>query len=159
MHQLSSFAMVFLPTMMSVLSDTDENLKRNTTFCYGVCAEGLKEVVTPSTYYPQVMHALSLLFGMDVAVENGSSASCVDNAAAVMSHMIMVSPNDVPLATVLPVIIKSLPLNNDMTDNETVYKCLLELMEMNNTNAVNNKLNIQRVFQEAVKNNSSLEEV
>ena len=79
---------------------------------------------------------------MDMSVGNDSSATCVDNAAVAMSHMIMASPNDVPLVTMLPVVLKSLPLKNDMTANETVYKCLLGLMEMKNAKAVNSKLEI-----------------
>ena len=53
-----------------------------------------------------------------------------------MPHMIMASSNKVPLESALPVILKLLPLKNNMTVNETVYKCLLGFMEMNNTKAL-----------------------
>ena len=74
---------------------------------------------------------------MDVYVGNTIIVICVDNAAAAIYRVIMASQNYVPLATVLAVILKSLPLKNDMTANDMVYKCLLGVMEMNNINAVN----------------------
>ena len=76
---------------------------------------------------------------MDVSVGNNSSDACVDNDAAAMSRMIMASPNDVPLATVLHIILKSLQSKNYMTANEMVYKCMLGVMEMNNDDAINYK--------------------
>ena len=88
------------------------------------------------------MQAISPLFGMEMSVGNNSSATCVDNDAAAMSHMIVASPNDVSLETVLPVTLKNLLLKNDMTANEMVYKCMLGLIEMNNADAANKKLEI-----------------
>ena len=82
------------------------------------------------------MQAISPLFGMKMSVGNDISATCVGNAAVAMSHMIMESPNDVPLTTVPPVILKILTLKNNMTVNETVYKCLLGFMGMNNAKAL-----------------------
>ena len=54
----------------------------------------------------------------------------------------------------LPYILRSLPLKNDMTENETVYRCLLRLLEMNQEDAVSCKAEIKRIFQEACTGNS-----
>jgi len=146
---------IFLPAVFSGLADTDENVRRNAAFCAGVCAEGLREKATQ--YYPQMMAALSPLFSIDPTLGD-SAAACIDNAAAAMSRMIMASPSDVPLGQVLPVILKSLPLKNDMTENETVYKCILGLISLNNADAVANKGEIRRVFQEAVAQSSKVDD-
>ena len=146
---------IFLPAVLAGLADEDDNVKRNAAFCGGVCAEGLKEII--SSHYPQLFQALSPIFGMDTSATDSSKA-CVDNAAAAISRMIMASPTDVPLGQVLPVVLKSLPLKNDMTENETVYKCILGLISMNNADAAANKAEIQRVFTEAIAEGSKVDD-
>lgn len=145
---------IFLPAVLAGLADTDENVRRNAAFCAGVCAEGLGEKATKD--YPQMMQALSPLFGTDISLGD-AAAACIDNAAAALSRMIMTSPADVPLNQVLPVVLKSLPLKNDMTENETVYKCILGLISLNNADAVANKAEIRRVFQEAIAEGSKVD--
>jgi hypothetical protein len=103
------------------------------------------------------MQGLSPLFGVDIS-SGDAAAACVDNAAAAMSRIIMTSPADVPLGQVLPVVLKSMPLKNDMTENETVYKCILGLINSNNADAAANKAEIRRVFQEAVAESSKVDD-
>lgn len=146
---------IFLPAVLAGLADADENVRRNAAFCAGVCAEGLREHATRN--YPELMQGLSPLFSIDIS-SGDAAAACVDNAAAAMSRMIMASTTDVPLGQVLPVVLKSLPLKNDMTENETVYKCILGLIESNNADAAANKQEIKRVFQQAVDSNSKVDD-
>lgn len=147
---------VFLPVVQAGLADENDNVKRNAAFCAGVCAEGLKQSIS-AQFYPQLLQALSPLFSIDTN-ETDSSKACVDNAAAALSRMIMASPGDVPLGQVLPVILKSLPLKDDMTENLTVYNCLLGLINMNNADAAANKAEIRRVFMEAVAEQSKVDD-
>ena len=147
---------VFLAAVLAGLADEDDNVKRNAAFCGGVCAEGLKESIS-AQYYPQLLQALSPLFGIDTSASDSSKA-CVDNAAAAISRMIMAAPGDVPLGQVLPPVLRCLPLKNDMTENETVYNCLLGLISMNNADAAANKTEIRRVFMEAVAEGSKVDD-
>lgn len=148
---------VFFPAIMAGLADADDNVKRNAAFCAGVSAEGLGDSVAP-TSYPQLLQGLSPLFSIDASASDGSAA-CVDNAAAAVSRLIMASPTNVPLAAVLPTLLKALPLKNDFTENETVYKCLLGLMKMNCQELADQKGELRRVFEEAVGDDKVDEEI
>ena len=46
---------VFLPVVLAGLADSDDNVKRNSAFCAGSCAEGLGERACAS--YPQLLSA------------------------------------------------------------------------------------------------------
>ena len=149
------WATVFLPAILAGLADEDHNVNRNAAFCAGTCCEGLGELVVGD--YPQVLPAIGQLFNID-ASSSDQSAAAVDNAAAGVCRMIMASPNNVPINQVLPVLLKALPLKNDLTENETVYKCLLGLLQMNNADAIAQKAEIKRVFVEATAAESKLED-
>lgn len=118
---------VFLPAILSGLADEDDNVKRNAAFCVGVCCEYLKEAITSD--YQNILQQLAPIFNLDPNATD-SSAACIDNAAAAVARMIMASPHHVPLGQVLPVFWRALPLKTDMTENETVYTCLLGLLSM-----------------------------
>ena len=72
--------------------------------------------------------------------------------------MIMASPNNVPIPDLLKAIIHNLPLKNDMTENETVYKCVLGLLQMNNVEITPFKADLKRVFSEAVAEGSRVDD-
>lgn len=151
----SNWQSVFLPAILSGLADPDDNVKRNAAFCAGVCCEGLGEAV--GAQYPQLLQAVSPLFGIDATLGD-SSAAAIDNAAAAVSRMIMASPGNVPMAQVLPALLNALPLKNDMTENETIYKCLLGLLQMNQPDAIANKAELRRIFTEATAEGSKVDE-
>mmetsp|Transcript_3516 Transcript_3516/g.5285 ORF Transcript_3516/g.5285 Transcript_3516/m.5285 type:complete len:1075 (+) Transcript_3516:184-3408(+) len=146
---------VFFPAILAGLADADDNVKRNAAFCTGVCCEGLGENIASD--YPQLLQAISPLFSVDPTAGD-SSAACIDNAAAGVSRMIMASPGNVPMPQVLPVLLKALPLKNDMTENETVYKCLLGLLQMNQPDAIANKAEFRRIFAEAIAEGSKVDD-
>jgi len=146
---------VFLPAVLAGLADPDDNVKRNAAFCAGVSCEGLGEAI--AAQYPQLLQAISPIFSVDPA-QGDATAAALDNAAAAVSRMIMASPGNVPMAQVLPALLKALPLKNDMTENETVYKCLLGLLQMNQPDAIANKAELRRIFTEATSEGSKVEE-
>lgn len=141
------WASVFLPAIMAGFADTDDNVKRNACFCAGVCAEGLGEGAAAA--YPQILEGVSPVFGIDIE-SSDAAAGCVDNAAAAVSRMIVANPSSVPLAAVLPVFLKSLPLKSDVSENETVYNCVLTLIKNNCKELADLKVELKRVFEEAV---------
>jgi len=146
---------VFFPAIMAGLTDPDDNVKRNAAFCTGVCCEGLGDAI--AAVYPQFLQSISPIFALDPN-SSDSAAAAVDNAAAAISRMIMAVPASVPIGQVLPVLLKALPLKNDMTENETVYKCLIGLLQMNQEDAIANKAEIRRIFTEATAEGSRVEE-
>jgi hypothetical protein len=104
-----------------------------------------------------MLQALSHLFSLD-GTQSDTAAACVDNACAAVARMIMTSPSHVPLGQVLPVVLKAMPLKNDMTENETVYNCLLSLLQANNADIRVNKVELTRVFGQASSDDSKVDD-
>lgn len=146
---------IFLPAIMAGLSDPSDDVRRNAAFCAGVCCEHLRENVVDA--YPQILSALEPLFGVDPS-SGESAAACVDNVAACVARMIMTSPSHLPMPQVLPALLKLLPLKTDMTENETVYKCLLGLLQMNHPDAIAQKGELRRIFTDAVSPDSKVDD-
>jgi hypothetical protein len=146
---------IYFPAILAGLGDPVDDVKRNGAFCAGVCCESLGEKIGDK--YPQLLQAVSPLFTIDPS-SGESSAAAVDNAAAAVSRMIMACPNHVPMAQVLPVLLKALPLKSDMTENETIYKCLFGLQQMNQPDLVANKDEVRRVFTAATSDESTVDE-
>jgi hypothetical protein len=146
---------VFLPATTAGLGDPSDDVKRNAAFCAGVCCEKLREHVAAD--YPEILQALEPLFRID-ASSGDSAAACVDNAAACIARMIMASPGSVSMAQVFPALLGLLPLKTDMTENETVYTCLIGLIEANIPDAMSQKPQLRRVFTEATAPGSKVEE-
>ena len=149
------WANVFLPAVLAGLADPSEDVKRNAVFCAGVCCEGLKEQIASA--YPQLLQAIEPLFHID-ATKGESAAACVDNAAAAVARMIMAGPNHLPMNQVLPALLKLLPLKTDMTENETVYTCVLGLLQMNHPDALAQKEEFRRIFTQAVSDGSKVDD-
>ena len=143
----------FLPTVLAGLADPDDNVKRNAAFCAGVCCEGLGDKAIGD--YPQLLQALSPVFAVD-PTQGESSAACVDNAAAAVSRMIMASPSHIPFPQVLPALLAALPLKTDMSENETVYTCLLGLLQMNQADLLANGEQLRRILVEATSDTSKV---
>ncbi len=146
---------VFLPAILAGLSDEDHNVKRNAAFCAGVCCEGLGASIAAD--YVQILQLVGHMFNIDPSISD-TSAAAVDNAAACVSRMIMAVPTNVPILQVLPVLLKALPLKNDMSENKTVYTCLLHLLQMNNADALSQKEEIKKIFQLAIGPDSKVED-
>lgn len=150
---LEHWKTVFLPASMAGLADEDDNVKRNSAFCLGLCCESLKEHATAD--YPTILQALGNLFGQEAQTDTAGAA--IDNAAAAVARMIMASPTHVPMDQVMPVFLRVLPLKTDMTENETVFKCLLGLLQMKHP-AVNAS-EFQRIFTAAISDPKVTEEL
>ena len=146
---------VFYPAAVAGLADSDDSVRRNAAFCIGVGCEGLGDAV--ASQYPDMLQHLSPLFSIDVT-EGDTAAACVDNACAAVARMIKTSPSHVPIAQVLPVLLKALPLKNDMTENETVYSCLFGMLQSNQPDLLANKAELSRVFGEAASEASKVDD-
>jgi hypothetical protein len=149
----------FLPCALNGIADPENDVKRNAVFCAGLCAEHLGERIAAKDY-PVLLQHIGPLFQMDShhTSNDTSAAACVDNAAAAVCRMIMAAQSHVNLSQVLPVLLQALPLKTDMTENETVYKCLMGLLQMNNPDLLANASQVQRIFTEASSDTSNVEE-
>eukprot|EP00535_Pseudo-nitzschia_heimii_P006126 CAMPEP_0197184934 /NCGR_PEP_ID=MMETSP1423-20130617/10893_1 /TAXON_ID=476441 /ORGANISM="Pseudo-nitzschia heimii, Strain UNC1101" /LENGTH=1071 /DNA_ID=CAMNT_0042635885 /DNA_START=109 /DNA_END=3324 /DNA_ORIENTATION=- len=152
---LDNWQNVFLPATLAGLGDPSEEVKRNAAFCAGICCEVLKENVARD--YPKILQGLEPLFGMDASTGD-SVAACVDNAAACVARMIMAQPSSVPMPQVLPAFLRLLPLKTDMTENETIYNCLLGLIQMGHPDVMAQKAELQRIFSSAVSPGSKVDQ-
>jgi hypothetical protein len=150
---------VFLPCILNGMADPEDNVKRNAVFCAGICAEHLGERIAAKDY-PVLLQHIGPLFQMDSqhASNDTSASACVDNAAAAVCRMIMAAQSHVNMFQVLPVLLQALPLKTDMTENETVYKCLMGLLQMNNPDLLANASQVQRIFTEACSDTSNVED-
>lgn len=146
---------VFLPATLAGLGDPSEEVKRNAAFLAGICCDILKERVAGD--YPQILQGLEPLFGMDSS-SGDSVAACVDNAAACVARMIMAQQSSIPMPQVLPAFLRLLPLKTDMSENETVYNCLLGLIQMGHPEALAQKAELQRIFTEATSSESMVDD-
>ena len=155
-----NWSTVFLPCIVSTLPDREnDHVQRNAAFCAGVCAEALRERMSMQDCQTLLQHLGPLFTVRNATTE--SAMACVDNAAAAVARIIMFCPPTyVPLGQVLPVLLSALPLKTDMTENETVYNCLLGLWNMMNVNAdVNaNRNELQRVLTQACLADSNVDE-
>jgi importin-4 len=146
---------VFLPATIAGLADPSDDVKRNAAFCAGVCCESLKERIVGD--YGLLLQGLEPLFSID-PLAGESSAACIDNVAACVARMVMASPASVPMQQVLPAFLKLLPLKTDMTENETVYTCLLGLLQVNHPSVLPHKAELRRIFMEATAQGSKVDE-
>jgi len=146
---------VFLPAILAGLADSEDTVKRNASFCAGVCCEHLRERVGGD--FQNILQLIGPIFSLDPA-SSDNAAACVDNAAAAVARMIMASPSHVPMPQVLPVFLRALPLKTDMTENETVYNCVLGLLQMNHPDILANTAEVKRIFSEACREDSEVDD-
>lgn len=146
---------IYLPLILAGLMDEEDIVKHNAAFCAGVCCESLGNLILAD--YPQLLQTIGTLFTVDPNTTD-SSASCVDNAVAAICRMIMASPENVPIDQVLPPMLKALPLKIDIVENETVFKCLLGLIQGNHPQVAVNSAEFRRVLNEATMEGSKVDE-
>jgi len=146
---------IYLPVILAGIADPDDNVKHNAAFCAGICCEGLGNLIVAD--YAQILQAIGTLFSIDPNKAD-ASASCVDNAAAAICRMILTCPESVPIDQVLPALLKVLPLKNDLVENETVFKCLLGLIQINHPQVAVNSAEIKRVLHEATMEGSLVDD-
>jgi importin-4 len=152
---LDHWKSVFLPCITAALADPELDVKRNAAFCAGMCCEHLREHI--GNDYPILLQQLGPLFSIP-AENNDAAGACVDNAAAAVSRMIMACPAQVPLDQVFPVLLSALPLKTDMSENDTVYNCLMVLIRMNIPQIQANSPEIKRILVAACQEGSLVDE-
>jgi importin-4 len=156
-----NWSSAFLPCILATIGDSEnDNVQRNAAFCIGVCVEAMKDRIPIQDCQTLLQGLGPLLYrnknsGPNSLPPGDSAMACVDNAIAAVARMIMYGPaGAIPLGQVLPVLLAALPLETDFTENDTVYNCLLGLLNMAHTNSdvQANAPNIQRILMAVCQN-------
>ena len=64
---------------------------------------------------------------LSVAVAREKNSLALDNICAAISRLIVVNVSAVPMDQVFPVLMKHLPLREDMAENSSILRCFLFL--------------------------------
>jgi len=92
-------------------------------------------------FWQDALKAISPLFS-DYTIPN-----ILDNACGCVARMILVDDTEqLPLAQLLPVYLKSLPLRVDFSENNNVYQSLFHLLKTSNKNIPANMTSLFSVF-------------
>ncbi|ERN00947.1 importin-4 isoform X1 [Amborella trichopoda] len=132
-----------MPLVLKELSSSEATNRRNAAFCVGeLCKNGGEAALR---YYGDILRGLYPLFGefeVDDAVR--------DNAAGAVARMIMVQPQSIPLNQVLPVLLKALPLKDDLQESDAVYGCLCNLIGSSKSEVLCLVPEVLRVFGQVI---------
>ncbi|KAG7455466.1 hypothetical protein MATL_G00257020 [Megalops atlanticus] len=112
-----------LPVLAAGVRDSNAEVRNNSVFGLGSLAEAAGPVLTPD--YPMMLSLFSSLMSKE------SDRRVIDNVCAALCRMIMSNTECVPLEQVFPALVSHLPLQEDMEENKTVFKCLTFLYSHN----------------------------
>lgn len=160
---LEGYTLQYLPAMMPILqanlADPLESVRRNAAFCVHVIVEACAlQLVDHHMTLLQWLHPLCIRNtgasnGLDVHATSSSllhhdnlstvdsHGADVDNAISAVCKMILINPN-LPLSSIIPVILNALPLRGDNTEGPNVYRTLAQLMTSGNPILLE-KINVQ----------------
>lgn len=146
-----------LPVIQVSLSDPVENVRRNAAYCVGTLVEKTERALTP-----HFLHILQWLHPICIRNEKQKTdyvgGADVDNAIAAVARMIYSAPDAVPISHVLPILVNSLPLRNDLNEGSVVFGCLLKLIQNNDATALSMLPQLLVAFGENVKPGSKAED-
>ena len=144
------YADTLVPVVLAGLTDENFNVRQNCAFCLGIFAQVGGAALQP--------HYASLLTGLRPLFED-EHAGVSDNACAAVARMIKSNPSGVPMDHVLPVFLAKLPLKEDVTELETVFDCLLELVQTEHPLVMSSHLlRVCELFADALGNELLLDE-
>ncbi len=115
------FLQHLLPVFLHMAHDEDEEVRSNAVFGLGVLAQNGGEAAFP--HFTSILQALSSVMGQE------TNRRVIDNVCAAVCRLIMTNHSLVPLGEVVPMLLKFLPLKDDLEENDTVYGCILKLYQ------------------------------
>lgn len=114
----AEYAADLVPVVLSGLTDEDYNVRQNCAFCLGIFAEVSGTAL--HAHYESLLRGLSPLF-------EDSHLGVKDNATAAVARMIIANKACIPMDTVFPVFLQHLPLEVDLSEQQTAFDCLIFL--------------------------------
>ncbi|KAJ8598527.1 hypothetical protein CTAYLR_001323 [Chrysophaeum taylorii] len=139
------------PLLVQACADTHANVARNAAFGLGSLFAN-----APALARPHAPAALQTLWPL---IERAKTApperkdadqAASDNAVASMCRIISIDFDSAPVDQVLALILPLLPLQEDASENKTVYTCLLRLIDQNHAALANHAPLLQRAIAQAV---------
>eukprot|EP00640_Fibrocapsa_japonica_P000545 CAMPEP_0113942732 /NCGR_PEP_ID=MMETSP1339-20121228/8362_1 /TAXON_ID=94617 /ORGANISM="Fibrocapsa japonica" /LENGTH=1186 /DNA_ID=CAMNT_0000947279 /DNA_START=128 /DNA_END=3688 /DNA_ORIENTATION=- /assembly_acc=CAM_ASM_000762 len=152
---LDKYLGVVVPVCKLALADEAYNVRRNSAFLAGVLCAGCPP--TGALNAGECQALLAALRPLFEPSQPGQDGAARDNAAAALARMITHHPGSVPFAQVLPVFLGSLPLQADQSENDTVYDCLLSLLQARQPDLLNLLPSLLGVFAQALHENSKVD--
>lgn len=128
------YGAVILPLIAASVTDEMEGVRRNAAFCLCALIDSAGVALAPN--YLQILQMLYPICTRSADAKTIDTGADVDNALSAVSKMIKYSPEAIPLETVLPVMLSSLPLRNDMAEGYSVYGSLTRLLVAQNATAL-----------------------
>lgn len=148
---------MLMPMIQAGLADSMEGVRRNSAFCVGTLVQSTGVAMAPFFMtLLQWMHPVCLR--KDSRKTSDTGGADVDNALASVCRMINVSAEHVPLAQVLPVVLSSLPLREDVSEGPIIYQCLATLLHTNEPTAMSMLPQLVATFGETLCKGSSANE-
>ena len=122
---VTPFTSSMMVVLLKRLGDEDAQTKSNAAYAVGRLVEKSTDDATVTKAYPQILSKLESLFSI-------MEGRCRDNAAGCISRLILKHRNKVPVAEVLPALVRSgvLPLKEDYEENEPVWKMIVQMCKL-----------------------------
>jgi hypothetical protein len=125
-----------MATLLKRLSDEDPETKSNAAFGTGLLCLNSDDAKEVLGNYNTILGKLEPLLSPSSSTSGNSDAEAqarlLDNAAGCLARMIKKSPQNVPLAEVLPRLVEILPLKEDFRENEPVFEMIVALYQAEN---------------------------
>jgi len=125
-----------MATLLKRLSDEDPETKSNAAFGTGLLCLNSNDAKEVLGNYNTILGKLEPLLQPSTSTSGNSDAEAqarlLDNAAGCLARMIKKSPENVPLAEVLPRLVEILPLKEDFRENEPVFEMIVALYQAEN---------------------------
>jgi len=119
---VTPFTSSMMQVLLKRLGDEDAQTKSNAAYAIGRLVEKSNDDANVVKAYPQILSKLEALFSI-------IEGRCRDNAAGCISRLILKHRDKVPVAEVLPALVRSgvLPLKEDYEENEPVLKMIVQM--------------------------------
>ncbi|KAJ4463105.1 putative importin beta-2 subunit family protein [Paratrimastix pyriformis] len=109
-----------MQVVLANLDSPDPGLQQNCVCCLGMLCRACPDLCTP--HYGVLLARVGALLQHRVGM-------VADNALGAIGRMVRAAPGQVPLATVLPVLLDRLPLTHDPLENSPCFEALLVVLQ------------------------------
>ena len=111
-----------LKLLLHRMSDEDLETKSNAAYAIGLLQAN-------SNNQQEILKSFNTILTKLEPLLQTQEARAMDNAAGCVSRMIMKHQDRVPIAAVLPALIRILPLKEDYEENDPIYQMIVQLCE------------------------------
>jgi len=119
----ATFVPILYPVFNGLVNDEDEEVRSNSCYAVGTLALAATEAMAP--HFPAILKT----YFNRISVEK--DLRVLDNICGGFCRLIKANSQAVPMEQVLPLIVRVLPLKEDLEENLTVYSCILDLYNNN----------------------------